>query len=86
MATLGSVTVDCPVCGEVIVFGVEVSKIIYTKLDREAKTVEMRGQINVVVPDPEDPMSIPAGHDQCFGVSDEDRASLLAVELELGRD
>lgn len=80
--TMGSATVDCPVCGEPLVIKLEARKVIYSRVSPQDNSVTMTASVHVTLPDFEDPDTYPVDHVDCFTVTDEDRAQIAAFEAE----
>ncbi len=80
--SFGSVTVKCPVCGQDLTVGLEARKVIHTSVDPTDpdSVAKMTGRLHVVLPDFDDPSTYPVGHDECFTVTDEDRAAIAELE------
>lgn len=79
--SVGTLTADCPVCGQELVVDVIARKVIHTKVFQDEDRVEHSGRLQVLV-DYDTIVDKLGDHIECFEIDDETAAALEAYDAQ----
>jgi hypothetical protein len=84
MAALSDVTANviCPVCSRTLTVQVRVRQVVHSTVFPDHATIHLA--LAPELPEFDDPDHVPAGHEECFTLTDEQRASIAALEAAQG--